>query len=226
MTTKKSLTTNKPLKAKSSLTRKTPLVRKAQKGQGKPAKATARARTRPPERPAIPADQPPSDQTPAEIIDALALRYAHSSDPQIVAALGALPALRDEDDPAWDDEVYWSGVAFPYLALAQVAAARRLWPAIRLLLDRAAFGDPGETMRGLRSSLEAIAGDDLDSLAEACLAAIATGRPGTVLWAAEQLLVLDDPRAYPVFEQLRHSEHARIRDVAEAGIARLVPDAN
>ena len=164
--------------------------------------------------------------SPTEIIAGLAASYRQSSDPQVVAALGALPALRDEDDPVWEDEVYWSGVAYPYLALAQVAAERRLWPALRLLLDRASFGDPGEIMRGLRHRLEAIAGDDVDSLAAACLAAIATGRAGTVLWAAQQLLVLDDPRAFPVFEKLRHSEHARIREVAEAGIARLVPDAN
>jgi len=221
--------TKKPLEARKPLTRKKPLVRKTRMGQGKTKGTSSRARTR-----ASASEQPPAmaeplpapTQTPAEIIDGLAARYDQSSDPQIVAALGALPALRDEDDLAWDDEVYWAGVAYPYLALAQVAAERRLWPAIRLLLDRACFGDPGEIMRGLRHTLEAIAGDDVGWLADACLAAIATGRPGTVLWAAEQLLVLDDPRAFPVFEKLRHSEHARIREVAETGISRLVPDAN
>lgn len=164
--------------------------------------------------------------TPAQIIDGLAAEYRKSSDPQLVAALAALPALRDEDDLAWEDDAYWAGVAYPYLALAQVAAERRLRPALRLLLDRACFGDPGEIMRGLRHSLEAIVEGDREGLADACMAAIATKRDGTMLWAADQLSVLDDPRALEVFEKLRHSEHERIRDVAEIGIARLVPGDN
>lgn len=216
--------TTKPLRAKKPLARKTPLVRKTRISPSKAAtKAKAKARSK---KVAVAPEAPP---TPAQIVAGLADRYRQSSDPQIVAALGALPPLRDEDDPAWDDEVYWSGVAYPYLALADVAAERRLWPAVRLLLDRACFGDPGEIMRGLRHSLEAIANPDWASLADACIAAItsaSTRRPGTVLWAAEQLAILDDPRAFPVFEKLRHSEHARIREVAELGLARLMPDAN
>lgn len=212
--------TTKPLKAKKGLTRKTPLARKTRMS---PSKAATKAKAKARKKPSVTPEAPP---TPAQIIAGLAERYRSSSDPQLVAALAALPALRDEDDPAWDDEVYWAGVAYPYLALADVAAERRLWPAVRLLLDRACFGDPGEIMRGLRHSLEAIANPDWAALAEACIAAIATGRPGTVLWAADELAILDDPRAFPVFEKLRHSEHARIREVAALGLERLMPDAN
>lgn len=208
----------KRLETKKPLARKTPLVRKTRLS---PSKAATKAKAK--KKIAVVPEAPP---TPAQIIAGLAERYRTSSDPQLVAALGALPALRDEDDPVWDDEVYWSGVAYPFLALADVAAERRLWPAVRLLLDRACFGDPGEIMRGLRHSLEAIANPDWAELAEICIAAIATGRPGTVLWAADELAILDDPRAFPVFEKLRHSEHERIREVAERGLERLMPDAN
>ena len=172
------------------------------------------------------ASNEPADPTPAQIVEGLAADYRRQSDPQLVASLAALPALRDEDDPAWDDDMYWAGVAYPYLALAQLSAERRLRPAIRLLLDRAPFGDPREIMRGLRASLEAIVEGDHESLADHCIAAIATKRDGTMLWAADQLAALDDPRALDVFEKLRHSEHAAIREVAELGIARLVPDNN
>jgi hypothetical protein len=170
--------------------------------------------------------KPAAEPTPAEVIARLVDDYRSKSDPQLVAALGALPELRDEDDLVWDDPMYWAGVVYPYLALAQVAAERRLLPAVRLLLDRAALGDPGETMRGLRHSLEAIVDGDRQWLADACMAAIETRRPGTILWATAQLAILDDPRAFPLFEKLRHSEHEMIRGAAELGISRLVPDEN
>ncbi|MBA3463197.1 MAG: hypothetical protein H0T46_24790 [Deltaproteobacteria bacterium] len=173
-----------------------------------------------------PAAKKQAQLTPAQIVDGLVAEYRKSSDPQLVAALAALPALRDEDDLAWEDDAYFAGVAYPYLALVQVSAERRLRPAIKLLLDRAPFGDPRDMMRGLRGSLEAIVEGDTERLADACMAAIATKRDGTILWAAHQLAALDDPRALEVFEKLRHSEHERIREVAELGIAHLVPDNN
>jgi hypothetical protein len=44
----------------------------------------------------------------------------------------------------WDNKNYWSDFAYRYVALNDVAAER----AVRLLLERACNGDPGEMMRG------------------------------------------------------------------------------
>ena len=95
---------------------------------------------------------------PVEIIDALVLERTQRSDQAIIDELEELPSLADGTDACWDDESYWTRVAYPYLALAQLAAQRHLFAAIRPLLDRACFGDPGEIMRGLRHALEACCG--------------------------------------------------------------------
>ena len=75
------------------------------------------------------------------------------SDQAILQELASLTPLKDEDDPAWNDDRYWNSEAYRFLALANESYRRRLFPAIRMLLDRACFGDPGEIMRGLRHCL-------------------------------------------------------------------------
>lgn len=158
---------------------------------------------------------------PAALIAALVERWRDRPPAELLAALAALPPLPPEDDPAWDSPRHWMDVVWPYVAFGDLAALHELRPAVALLLDRACDGDPGEIMRGLRHSLEHIAGGDWTWLADECIAAIERGRPGTVLWAADQLAILDDPRARPVFERLLGSPHERIRDAADLGLARL-----
>jgi HEAT repeat protein len=158
---------------------------------------------------------------PFEIIDAMVRERSQRSDAQILDELLALPALADEDDSCWDDSSYLTHVAYPYLALAQITRERRLRGAVRPLLDRACYGDPGEIMRGLRHVLEAIMDPDWAALADICMDAARSGRLGTMLWAVAQLLVLDDERARPLLQQLRTSEHEEIRWRAEAAIQRL-----
>ena len=75
------------------------------------------------------------------------------SDQAILQELASLTPLKDEDDPAWNDDRYWNSEAYRFLALANESYRRRLFPAIRMLLDRACFGVPGEIMRGLRHCL-------------------------------------------------------------------------
>jgi hypothetical protein len=158
---------------------------------------------------------------PFEIIDAMARERSERSDQAIIDELVALPPLADEADPNWNDDAYWTRVAYPYLALVEVAAQRRLRTAIRPLLDRACFGDPGEIMRGLRHALEAIVKPDWSALADICIAAIASERPGTVLWAVDQLRVLEDERARPVLLELVRSKHDEIASTAQSAIERL-----
>ena len=92
---------------------------------------------------------------------------------------------------------------------------------MRPLLDRACYGDPGEIMRGLRHTLEAIMDPDWTALADICMDAARSERPGTMLWAVAQLLVLDDERARPLLQKLQTSEREEIRWRAEAAIQRL-----
>lgn len=144
------------------------------------------------------------------------------SDADLLARIEALPPLADESDATWDDQAYWDTAADSYLALRQAARARRLRPAASLLLDRAAYGDPGEIMRGLRHSLEAIYADDLKSLADVYLAAAKSPRLGTRMWAISGLMVLDDPRARRVFEASIQNDPPDIREIAEIALTRLV----
>jgi hypothetical protein len=104
-------------------------------------------------------------------------------------------ALADEDDPVWDTEDYWRTTAEVYLALSDISAQRRLRPSVRLLLERACFGDPGEIMRGLGHRLEAIVAPDWICLTDICLDLAKSPRNGTRLWAIHQLAILEDPRA-------------------------------
>ncbi len=97
----------------------------------------------------------------------------------------------------------------------------RVANALRLLLDRACYGDPGEIMRGLRHSLEAIVDPDWPALADVCLEAARSPRPGTRLWAIDQLAILDDARARPVFEDAVAHAPEEIRERAQMGLDRL-----
>jgi hypothetical protein len=161
------------------------------------------------------------DRAPHQIIADAVAAFSGRPDVDVLAALSALPALVDESDASWNSDAYWHDVAYPYIALADVAAQRRLRPAIRLLLDRACFGDPGEIMRGLRHSLEAIVNPDWHALADECIAAARSPRSGTVLWAMHQLAVLEDAGARPVFEHALSSPEPQIRDFARVGLDRL-----
>ena len=133
----------------------------------------------------------------------IARTHALSSDADVLAALAACPPLADEDDPVWttDDywRDYWRDVAEPLLGLLDVARERRLRSAVRLVLERACYGDPGESLRGLRHDFEAIFNPDWRALADEYLALARSPRLGTRLWAVSCLTVMNDPRAVDTF---------------------------
>jgi len=163
----------------------------------------------------------PSEKRPHELIQDLAAERANWSDADVVAEIEQLPPLADEDDPVWNDNGYWINFAYRYLALGDVAAERHLRPAVRLLLERACNGDPGEIMRGLRHVSERIFNPDWAALADVCIELSASKRPGTRLWAIHQLMILDDPRARRVFNNALHDEIDEIRRIAASGVQRL-----
>jgi len=162
-----------------------------------------------------------NDLKPYQIIEHMVELRKGRSDSDILAELGALSPLCDEDNPCWETREYWLEVAYTYLALADVVAARKLRDAIPMLLDRACFGDPGEIMRGLRHCLEAAVDGDWNALADICLSAARSERPGTRLWAIDELVVLDDPRSRGIFEEAIRVGPEEIRWRSQIGLERL-----
>jgi hypothetical protein len=140
------------------------------------------------------------EKMPWEIIRDLAIKYDKLSDSKVLAKLRTIPPLPDEDDDTAWDNAFWDDVAYHFLALWRVAGSRRLREAIPLILDRACFGDPGETMRGMCHVLEAIVQPNWSDLTPYCVAALKSERPGTRLWAAHQLARLRDAAALPALE--------------------------
>ena len=98
---------------------------------------------------------------------------------------------------------------------------RRLKRAIRLLLDRACYGYPGEIFQGLRHASEAIVNPRWSEQTNICLEAARSPRLGTQLWAIDQLGTLDDERARPVLEEPVRSAPQEIKWRAEIGLDRL-----
>lgn len=94
-------------------------------------------------------------------------------------------------------------------------------PAVRLLLERACNGDPGEMMRGLRHACERIFNPDWAALADVCIELSVSKRPGTRQWSIYQLMILDDPRARRIFDRALHDEVVETRENAAIGLQRL-----
>jgi hypothetical protein len=159
---------------------------------------------------------------PANTIAAVVAAMAATSDEKVLADLAAVEPLPDECDSRWSDDAFWSTVAYRFLGLAEVAALRKLRPAVHLILERACYGDPGATMRGLRHTFEAIYTPDWKSLADEYLALARAPRLGTRLWAIDSLTVVDDPRAIPAFEESVREDPEKIRWRAEIGLKRLL----
>jgi len=92
----------------------------------------------------------------AELTAPLIADRQTAEDDEILAEIRSLPALADESNPCWNSDEYLKGTAGLFLALADIARQRKLRNTVRPLLERACYGDPGETMRGLRHVFEAI----------------------------------------------------------------------
>jgi HEAT repeat protein len=160
------------------------------------------------------------ERRPFQIIDDLAAARAKLSDAEVLAELAAIPPLADESDECWDNDRYWYQVAYPYFALWNVASERRLLDAVPLILDRACFGDPGEVMRNLCHAVEAIVKPDWSALTAPCVAALASPRPGTRLWAVHELGRLRDPAAIPALERAAQDDVLEVRESAASALER------
>jgi hypothetical protein len=137
------------------------------------------------------------NEKPIETITRLYEERLSWSDDAILEELAGLAVLPDEDDPAWAREEIWQNADL-FIALAKIAASRRLHPALLLLLERASYGDPGEMMRGLRHNLERIVEPDWDLLMNVCITAAKYPQAGARLWAVRELGILRDGRPFEV----------------------------
>jgi hypothetical protein len=153
----------------------------------------------------------------AEVTKLMEARAAQT-DVEILAEFEALAPL--DERSATSEDAFWEH-AVMYLALTEICAERRLRPGATLILEKAEFGDPGSIMRGIRHALERIYNPDWAGLAQVCIDAFKTRRPGSQVWAMSELRVLEQPFARVVFEDVLRRRGVEYVSDAEQGIARL-----
>jgi hypothetical protein len=163
-------------------------------------------------------------ETPAQAIERVKGDFRSRSDIDILRELESLPVLPDEDSDSWNADSQWWQTAQRFAALADLAAERRLRPAIPLLLGRSCYGDPGEMMRGLRHALEAIVALDYHELTPFCVEAAASPQPGARLWAVDELGVLRDRRGLPALLAALRDSAAKVPRVACRSLSMLTRD--
>jgi hypothetical protein len=143
------------------------------------------------------------------------------TDAEIIAELRGLAILPDEDDVAWDDDSIWETHAYVYLALADLIGERRLREGVPLLLERACYGDPGEIMRGLRHTLEAVYNPDWNALEGECIAALRSAHPGARFWAANELAIVGDVHAISELGATLYDECDEVRSESLRALERI-----
>jgi hypothetical protein len=163
-------------------------------------------------------------ETPAQAIERVKRDFRSRCDTDILRELESLPVLPDEDSDAWDAGSQWWQTAERFTALADLAAERRLRPAIPLLFGRSCYGDPGEMMRGLRHALEAIVAPDYDELTPFCVEAAASLQPGSRLWAVDELGLLRDRRGLPALLAALRDSAAEVRRAGCRSLSMLTRD--
>jgi hypothetical protein len=152
-------------------------------------------------------------------------RLSKLADDEVLKALEEFEPLPDENDPGWNTEPYpLFDQAAEFLALADEVAERRLTSGIIMLLDRACYGDPGETMRILRHPLEATVAPDWDALVAICIPAARSPRPGTRIWATAELGVLRSPASVEVLMDLLNDPVEWVRGEAVGAVFALSQD--
>lgn len=113
------------------------------------------------------------------------------SDAEILSELRALEPLPPEGAEDWALDATWNRACL-LVALGDVVAVRRLREGVAEILNCMCLGDPGESMRGMRHSIEAAVDHDWAFLARACVDGSRSDRAGTRFWATDELGILRD----------------------------------
>lgn len=153
-------------------------------------------------------------------IEKLVFARREALDAEVLEELRSLEPLPDETSTTWSTPDTW-GRAYLFVALADIAAQRRLTEAAPLLLERASYGDPGSMMRDLRHALEGIFDPDWNSLTELCVRLSSSSRPGTRQWCVEQLGTGADPSSEGPLRSRLADEAPLVREAAQRALARL-----
>lgn len=161
-----------------------------------------------------------TNKKPAEVIAGLVADRAKRTDQELLSELKKFKPLPPEANDAWSSEATWAR-AHLFVALADLSAKRKLRAAAPLLLERAALGDPGELMRGLRHSLENIFKPDWPALVQICITQLQTGPAGARAWALDQLAVLRDPKSLEAILTRLTDEQAEVREFARQAVVML-----
>jgi len=101
----------------------------------------------------------------------------------------------------WNDSHVVDNLAL-YLAVGDQIANRKIKSGVPLLLERACYGDFGETMRGMRHVFEAVYRPDWETLADVCITATQYPQKGARLWAINQLAILRDKRSLSTLQRV------------------------
>ena len=160
-------------------------------------------------------------ESPAQKIERLKADRRAWSDAGVLRELESLPVLPAEDSGAWGEESQWWETAERFIALADLAAERRLRAAIPLLFARSCYGDPGEMMRGMRHALEVIVAPDYDALTPFCLDAAVSPQAGARLWAVDELGMLRDRRGLGALFRALSDTAAEVRRTACRSLSML-----
>ncbi len=157
-------------------------------------------------------------------------RRANQSDADLLRDLALLSPLPDEyvwfgitgrDNPVWS-EPETEQQLITFLAMAGLVAERKLREGVPLLLEKASYGDMGETMRGLRHALETAYAPDWSGLVDVCIKAAQHERPGTRLWAIRELGILRDSRALPVLLDAIYDRAYLVRNKAIFSLSMVI----
>ena len=152
------------------------------------------------------------------------------TDEDILTDLKDLSVLPDEyiwhgkkglDNPIWE-ESETEMLLVRYLAMANIIATRKLRAGVPLLLERASYGDMGETMRGLRHALEATFEPDWEALNDVCMQAASSKNRGARLWAVSELGILRDSRSLDLLFEMLHDPAELVRHQVISSLGMLL----
>lgn len=162
-----------------------------------------------------------AEKRPAELIREQYDLRANWSDEAILADSQALPVLADEydeqsgkprDDSHWGDpEIY--GQLTRYLALVDIVSERKLRAAVPLLMERASYGDMGESMRNVWGALASVY-DDEATWDDLCFQMAESPYRGVRLWMMLIIGCTEDDRSLPALIKGLRDPARRVREWA------------
>jgi hypothetical protein len=163
-----------------------------------------------------------NEKTPWQLIQEQINLRSNWSDEAILAEIEALPVLPDEYNEQSDiplDDSHWlepetDRLLTRYLALVDIVRNRKLRTGVPLLMERASYGDMGETMRGVWGALSSVFGPDEATWNDLCFQMAQSPHRGVRLWMMQEIGCIDDARSLSVLINGLHDPSPRMREWA------------